>query len=214
MWLLCDPSQISSLGRDQIYKSLAFIALLQKGKPLDPKILDSYGDKGVLLFTHTLRENVNLGHVCLFALSLSLPPLHMHFVKMLIWAPNSHLPSHTLSYLLVHVHVHVTMDILGCHTSYYIWRCGQNKGMSITAVYSLIELPIPDIGQLSDVRDLCGRFIRATNPTELGYTYEEIKSFDEVNVTLMSEKKGSLLHKHNEYTVQSKVHVNCTCEYD
>ena len=70
---------------------------------------------------------------------------------------------------------------------------------------SNLELPVPMIGQLSEIRELCGRFVRATNPTELGYTYDEIKGLDDINVTLLPEKKGSILHKHNEYTVQSKV---------
>ena len=65
--------------------------------------------------------------------------------------------------------------------------------------------PYPAVSQLAEIKELCSRYIRATNPTELGYSYDEIKGFDEVNVTLLPEKKGSLLNKHNEYTVQSKV---------
>ena len=81
----------------------------------------------------------------------------------------------------------------------------------VGVVYSATELPIPTVGQLAEVKELCSRFIRATNPTELGYTYDEIKGFDDVNVTLLPEKKGNLLNKHNEYTVQSKVGVARVC---
>ncbi len=86
---------------------------------------------------------------------------------------------------------------------YTLCTCYNDVGVAS----STTELPIPTVGQLAEVKELCSRFVRATNPTELGYTYDEIKGFDEVNVTLLPEKKGNLLNKHNEYTVQSKVGV-------
>ena len=48
------------------------------------------------------------------------------------------------------------------------------------------------------------RFNRATNPTDFGYSYEELKGLDDITVTLLPEKKGTLL-KHNEYQVESRV---------
>ena len=48
------------------------------------------------------------------------------------------------------------------------------------------------------------KLFRATRPTELGYTYEELKSMDEISVTLIPEKKG-VVFKHVEYLVESKV---------
>ena len=48
--------------------------------------------------------------------------------------------------------------------------------------------------------------LRATNPTQLGYTYEEIKAMDEISVTIMPEKKG-MVFKHVEYLVESKVGI-------
>lgn len=48
------------------------------------------------------------------------------------------------------------------------------------------------------------RVLRATNPTELGYTYEELKGMDDISVTIMPEKKG-MVFKHVEYLVESRV---------
>ena len=68
------------------------------------------------------------------------------------------------------------------------------------------EFPIPSLGGSGDIREICARYIRATNPTELAYTYEELKALDDIQVTLVPEKKGTLL-KHNEYVVESRVSV-------
>ena len=48
------------------------------------------------------------------------------------------------------------------------------------------------------------KVIRATRPTELGYSYEELKAMDDVSVNLLPEKKG-MVFKHVEYLVESKV---------
>ena len=48
------------------------------------------------------------------------------------------------------------------------------------------------------------KVIRATRPTELGYSYEELKAMDDVLVSLLPEKKG-MVFKHVEYLVESKV---------
>ena len=53
---MCDPSHTQFLGREQLYKSLALIGLIQKGKPLDEKIFLNYGDKGEEnVFIHSTR---------------------------------------------------------------------------------------------------------------------------------------------------------------
>lgn len=46
IWKVCDPNYTNSFGRDQLYKSLALVALAQQGKPLDEKVLLNYADKG------------------------------------------------------------------------------------------------------------------------------------------------------------------------
>lgn len=69
---------------------------------------------------------------------------------------------------------------------------------------SVAELPSPSLASITELKDIKAHFVRATNPSELGYTYEDLKGFDEIKVTLIPEKKGALL-KHNEYTVESRV---------
>ena len=68
------------------------------------------------------------------------------------------------------------------------------------------ELPQPDLASLGDIRRISTGVLRATNPTELNYSYEELKALDEVSVTVMPEKKG-MVFKHVEYLVESKVWV-------
>ena len=57
---------------------------------------------------------------------------------------------------------------------------------------------------MSDLRSACMKVMRATRPTELGYSYEELKAMDDVIVNLLPEKKG-MVFKHVEYLVESKV---------
>lgn len=71
-------------------------------------------------------------------------------------------------------------------------------------LFPLTELPSPSLGPIAEMRDSCMKLFRATRPTELGYTYEELKSMDEISVTLIPEKKG-VVFKHVEYLVESKV---------
>lgn len=66
------------------------------------------------------------------------------------------------------------------------------------------ELPSPSLASPAEIQAILTQFFRATKPTELGYTYEELKALDEIKVTLIPEKKGTLL-KHTEYTVESRV---------
>ena len=66
------------------------------------------------------------------------------------------------------------------------------------------ELPTPTLASPAEIQAILTRFFRAAKPTELGYTYDELKALDEIKVTLIPEKKGTLL-KHTEYTVESRV---------
>ena len=68
----------------------------------------------------------------------------------------------------------------------------------------LSELPSPKLASMSEVRAACMKVLRATRPTELGYSYEELKAMDDVSVSLLPEKKG-MVFKHVEYLVESKV---------
>lgn len=71
------------------------------------------------------------------------------------------------------------------------------------------ELPSPKLASMSEVRAACMKVVRATRPTELGYSYEELKAMDDVSVSLLPEKKG-MVFKHVEYLVESKVR-NTSC---
>ena len=66
------------------------------------------------------------------------------------------------------------------------------------------ELPSPALASMSELRSSCMKILRKMRPTELGYSYEEIKAMDEVSVNLLPEKKG-MVFKHVEYLVESKV---------
>lgn len=81
----------------------------------------------------------------------------------------------------------------------------QGKGVDEKLLLKLgdEELPKPDLGSLTELRDLVMQVVRVTNPTQLGYTYEELKSMDDISVTIMPEKKG-MLFKHIEYLVESR----------
>lgn len=68
----------------------------------------------------------------------------------------------------------------------------------------LSELPKPDLAPLAELHDMCMHVLRATNPTQLGYSYEELKGMDDISITIMPEKKG-MVFKHVEYLVESRV---------
>ncbi len=82
--------------------------------------------------------------------------------------------------------------------------------MNTVNVFVHSELPIPTLAPLPELRDLCMQVLRATNPTQLGYTYEELKAMDDISVTIMPEKKG-MVFKHVEYLLESKVRVQPVC---
>ena len=68
----------------------------------------------------------------------------------------------------------------------------------------LVELPKPQLGDLSDLKALSIKMRRQRAPNILGFTYSELKSLDTIKVELVPEKKGLIL-KHVEYEVSSKV---------
>jgi len=72
-----------------------------------------------------------------------------------------------------------------------------------TPSLSLAELPIPALGDLSEVTLLAQRLHRG-NPAKLTHTYSDICNLDTIEVNLVPEKKGIFL-KHVEYQVISKV---------
>ena len=66
------------------------------------------------------------------------------------------------------------------------------------------ELPRPDLASLPELRNLSQQVLRVLCPTELGYSYEEVKGMDDITVTIMPEKKG-MVFKYVEYLVESRV---------
>lgn len=66
-----------------------------------------------------------------------------------------------------------------------------------------VELPVPALGDLSEVTLLAQRLHRG-NPAKLNHTYSDICNLDTIEVNLVPEKKGIFL-KHVEYQVTSKV---------
>lgn len=71
----------------------------------------------------------------------------------------------------------------------------------------ILELPIPTLGDLSDVTLLAQRLQSGFNPSKLNLTYTEICNLDTIEVNQVPEKKGIFL-KHVEYQVTSKVRVS------
>ncbi len=74
----------------------------------------------------------------------------------------------------------------------------------ITIFLLILELPIPDLGSVEELTEICKQVFRATRPTELGYSYEDLKNMDDISVSIMPEKKG-MVFKHVEYLVESRV---------
>ena len=80
----------------------------------------------------------------------------------------------------------------------------EDKALFFKLSCLILELPKPELAGLVELRDSVMRVVRATNPTQLGYTYEELKAMDDISVTIMPEKKG-MVFKHIEYLVESRV---------
>jgi len=74
----------------------------------------------------------------------------------------------------------------------------------------LSELPVPNLGELSDLRTLSHTVRKERSPNALCYSFADLCDLDTVTVALVPEKKGLIL-KHVEYEVSSQVDVVCTC---
>ena len=68
----------------------------------------------------------------------------------------------------------------------------------------ILELPMPTLGDLSDLRKLTLRFRRQSHPTQLGYTYDELVGLDTLHLRIIPGKKG-LIMKHVEFILESHV---------
>ena len=71
-----------------------------------------------------------------------------------------------------------------------------------------VELPVPVLGDLSEVTLLAQRLHRGGNPAKLDISYTDICKLDTIEVNLVPERKGIFL-KHVEYQVTSKVSKIC-----
>jgi len=70
----------------------------------------------------------------------------------------------------------------------------------------MLELPVPNLGELSDLRTLSHVVRKVRSPNALSYSYADLCDLDTVSVALVPEKKGLIL-KHVEYEVASQVDV-------
>ena len=66
------------------------------------------------------------------------------------------------------------------------------------------ELPKPNLGDLSDLKQLSIKVRREKTPNLLGLRFQELLELDTIKVELVPEKKGLIL-KHIEYEVTSQV---------
>ncbi|XP_062507817.1 sorting nexin-8-like [Corticium candelabrum] len=101
----------------------------------------------------------------------------------------------------------------------FLNRDGLYKALALTALaqqskpltdkaldaYQDTELPMPTLGDLSDLRKLTLRFRRQSHPTQLGYTYDELVGLDTLHLRIIPGKKG-LIMKHVEFILESHTH--------
>ncbi|XP_015182254.1 PREDICTED: sorting nexin-8-like [Polistes dominula] len=106
----------------------------------------------------------------------------------------------------------------------YLTRSGLYKGLALVAFAQqgkqpsdkLLEnsesqeLPVPVLGDLTEVTLLAQRLHRGNNPAKLNLTYTDICNLDSIEVNLVPEKKGIFL-KHVEYQVTSKRFNSVVC---
>lgn len=99
----------------------------------------------------------------------------------------------------------------------YLSRNGLYKGLALVAFSQqgkhpsdkLLEnvesqaLPIPVLGDLTEVELLAQRLYRGNNPAKLNLTYTDLCKLDTIEVNIVPEKKGIFL-KHVEYQIMSK----------
>lgn len=81
---------------------------------------------------------------------------------------------------------------------------------SVFIIYT--ELPVPVLGDLTEVILLAQRMHKGSNPSKLNLTYTDICNLDTIEVNLVPEKKGIFL-KHVEYQVTSKVGCRLSLAY-
>nr|CAD7426416.1 unnamed protein product [Timema monikensis] len=77
---------------------------------------------------------------------------------------------------------------------------GRQPSAKLLDNFSGEELPCPELGDLSDLKQLTHR---DSNPTCLGLRYPDLYQLDLINLDVVPEKKGLFL-KHIEYQVSSK----------
>nr|CAD7263324.1 unnamed protein product [Timema shepardi] len=78
---------------------------------------------------------------------------------------------------------------------------GRQPSAKLLDNFSGEELPCPELGDLSDLKQLTHR---DSNPTRLGLRYPDLYQLDSINLDVVPEKKGLFL-KHIEYQVSSKL---------
>lgn len=106
--------------------------------------------------------------------------------------------------LLLPLSGHAIIASAGCKPPSSSCRIGKCALRSERYVFFFAELPVPVLGDLSEVTLLAQRLHRGSNPAKLNLTYSDICNLDAIEVNLVPEKKGIFL-KHVEYQVTSKV---------
>ncbi|XP_028406574.1 sorting nexin-8-like [Dendronephthya gigantea] len=98
-----------------------------------------------------------------------------------------------------------------------VGRDGLYKALALTALvqqgkppnekllegYIGMELPRPEIGDITNLKETTIQVQKKKNPSVLGLKYDQLIAMDTISVDLVPEKKGILL-KHNEYRVNSQ----------
>ncbi|KAJ8678592.1 hypothetical protein QAD02_014379 [Eretmocerus hayati] len=107
-------------------------------------------------------------------------------------------------------------ELVDCKTG-YLTRSALYKGLALVAfaqqgkqpseklleTTESQELPVPSLGDLSDILLLTQQLQKSGNPSKLNLTYTDICNLDTIEINLVPEKKGIFL-KHVEYQVTSR----------
>nr|CAD7459956.1 unnamed protein product [Timema tahoe] len=123
------------------------------------------------------------------------------FTKLLV---KSGLPSQTLS--LIWELVDAKQGLLPRSSLYKalalvaLAQQGRQPSAKLLDNFSGEELPCPELGDLTDLKQLTHR---DSNPTRLGLRYPDLYQLDSIELDVVPEKKGLFL-KHVEYQVSSK----------
>ena len=75
----------------------------------------------------------------------------------------------------------------------------------LTYVFLHTELPKPKLGELSNLTKMTLEIDRQSNPTVLGFTYDDLVAMDTLYLSVIPGKKG-LIVKHVEFTLDSQLH--------